>query len=111
MIFPNYVNDQSKEKFHSPPDPVGTFSKRPLYAPSLVEFCLKIIFCDTDCIGGKLSQAVKKKNKTGNSFLAACRQWVAQGGSTRTRIEQAMLATIAINVLSLQETVSKIVTY
>ena len=84
---------------------MGTFSKSPIYTPSLVEFCLKIIFCNTDCIGGKLSQAVKKKkNKTGNSFRAACRQWVALGGSECTRIEQGMLTTVAINVLSLLDT-------
>ena len=37
-------NDQSKEKFHSAPNSVGTFSLRPMHTPSLVEFCLNIIF-------------------------------------------------------------------
>ena len=55
------TNDQSKEKFHSPPNSVGTFSMGPIHTPSLVGFCLNIIFCGNDCIGEKLSRGGKKK--------------------------------------------------
>ena len=55
------TNDQSKEKFHSPPNSVCTFSMGPIHTPSLVGFCLNIIFCYNDCIGEKLSQDGRKK--------------------------------------------------
>ena len=71
------INDQSKEKFHSPPNSVDTFSMRPIYTPSLVEFCLNINLCNVGCIGGKLSQGGKKKTRLEIPFQAACRQWVA----------------------------------
>ena len=106
------TNDQSKEKFHSPPNSVDTFSMRPIYTPSLVEFCLYIILCNVDCIGGKLSQGGRKKSRLEKPFLAACRQWVAKGEQKCTRIEQGIIAkNTAIIVLSLKERTYKIIIY
>ena len=111
-FFSGVTNDQSKEKFHSPPNSVDTFSMRPIHTPSLVEFCLYIILCNVDCIGGKLSQGGRKKSRLEKPFLAACWQWVAKGEQKCTRIEQGIIAkNTAIIVLSLKERTFKIIIY